>query len=132
MNGVIGIILAILGIEDVRKQKISVWVLFGLFLAGAIYGIYRNSFLQCILGVLPGLFLVLLSLWEKRVIGMGDAVVAVAYGVVYGWQHTCLWLMFSFFVAAVVGLFFRLFFKKRPKQMAFIPFMAIVHAGMML
>jgi len=132
MNVVIGSVLLLLGLQDVRSQKVSIWVLYGLMIAGSIYGLWQRPFSQYLLGCLPGLFLLLFALWQKQVIGMGDAFVAVAYGMVYGWRQTCLWLMFGFCLAAVIGLFFRLFCKRRLVQMPFIPFLAVVHMGLCL
>ena len=126
----INVILVLLAIEDIRTRKVSLWFLLIALLLSAIYGLRQHSYLQCLLGLLPGIGLVLLAWLQKETIGIGDGLIAMSYGMLYGWKHTCLWLLFSFLLVAVVGVFWKVVSKKRKIQMPFIPFMAVVHMGM--
>lgn len=127
-----GIVLIILGIEDLRTQKLPLRLLLALLLVACIYGVCNIPISQCFLGALPGLFLLLLAFLQTEIIGVGDGLISVAYGMVFGWRDTCIWLMYSFFLVAIVGIFLKVFQKKRVVRLPFVPFMALVHVGMSL
>ena len=51
---------------------------------------------------------------------------------IYGWEKTCVWLMNSFLLAAVVGMIMGCTYKTNKKELPFVPFMTVVHYGMFL
>lgn len=126
------VILVLLGIEDLYTQKLSLWSVIGILISSAIYGVCCFPIAQCILGMLPGVCLLIISLLQPQTLGAGDALVTIIYGLVFGWFHTCIWLMWSFLVAAVVGVFWKLWHKGRKIRLPFVPFMALVQMGMCL
>jgi len=132
MNLLTSIVLLLFGIEDLRSRKISLWFLGLTILVAGIYGVYQYGIGHSTLGSIPGLLLFLLALLQKECIGMGDGLLAIAYGVLYGWRRVCVWLMFSFLLVAVVGVFVKVVTRKRKVQLPFIPFMGLVHMGMCL
>ncbi len=129
MNALTGIILTVLGVEDLRTKTIPVWLISVMILAAAVYGVCTQPILICAAGMLPGLFFVLLSFFGTE-IGMGDGLITLAYGFLYGWKRTCLWLMYSFLFAAIIGLMWKVLCRKNKVTLPFVPFMAIVHMGM--
>lgn len=132
MKALVSMILIVLGIEDLRTRKISFWLLIALLILSAIYGVMHFPLMQCFFGVLPGLSLLLFAWMQKEAIGLGDGLITVGYGLIYGWRQTYVWLVFSFLLVAMVGLFWKAISKKRKLRLPFIPFMAVVHMGMNL
>lgn len=132
MKGLTIVIFVLLGIEDLRTKTISLWLIVLAVFGSIIYGVYENGVIQSLIGMLPGILLVGLSFLQPEALGKGDGLIAIAYGNIYGWRNTCLWLMYSFLLVATIGLFARLVCPKSKKQLPFIPFMGIVHMGMCL
>ncbi len=129
MNVIVGMVLVLLGIEDMRTKKLPIWAVGTVLVAATVYGICNISIWQCFLGMLPGTLLIALSLLGAQ-IGMGDGLITLSYGVVYGWYHSTIWIMFSFFLVALIGLLWKLLCRKKKLELPFVPFMAIVHIGM--
>ena len=65
-------------------------------------------------------------------LGIGDGILSVMYGMIYGWKRTSIWLMNSFLVAAVIGMIISCMCKKRRIELPFVPFLTAVHIGMYL
>lgn len=58
--------------------------------------------------------------------GLGDVKLAIAGGLILGWQSTLFWIVTSFMIGAVVGMMLLAMGKtKFGKQIAFGPFMVI-------
>lgn len=132
MKALVSVILILLGIEDLRTQKISFWLLIVLIILSTIYSLIKFSPLYCLLGALPGAALIAFAWMQQKAIGIGDGLITMVYGLIYGWRHTCVWLMFSFLLVAVVGLCWKAISKRRELRLPLIPFMAVVHMGMCL
>ena len=132
MNLLVGAILVAFGIEDFRAKKISTWLLVLCVFVAGVYSIHRNGVWHSMLGIIPGVVLLLLGFLQPEMIGKGDGLLSIAYGSLYGWRKATLWLVFSFFAVAVVGVFVKVFPRKRNLQLPFMPFMCIVHWGMCL
>ena len=133
MNYVVGGCLMVLSIEDIRKRLLPVWVLVILLLSSMVYGVRQHAGLfEIICSVFPGVWLVVAALLLPQSIGLGDGMLSVCYGLLYGWKRTCIWLMLGFFLTAVFGLTLKLFYKRKHICIPFIPFLTIVHVGMSL
>ncbi len=133
MNYIVGGCLAVLSIEDIRKQKVPVWSLVILLFSSIMYeALQQVSIIEAVLGAFPGILMMVLALLLPQSLGIGDGMLSVCYGLLYGWRRTCIWLMVSFLLAAVFGLFLKLFTKRRHISIPFIPFLALVHMGMNL
>ena len=133
MSYVVGGCLAVLSIEDIRKQVLPVWVLVMLLLSSMVYGVGQHAgLLEIIFSAFPGILLVVEAVLIPKSIGIGDGILSVCYGLVYGWKRTCIWLMLGFLLAAVFGVVLKLFYKRRHIRIPFIPFLTIVHVGMSL
>ena len=133
MNYIVGGCLAVLSIEDIQKQKVPVWALVILLFSSILYGALQQvSIIEAVLGTILGILMVVLALLLPQILGIGDGVLSVCYGLLYGWRRTCIWLMLSFLLAAVFGLLLKLFTKRRHISIPFIPFLFLVHMGMNL
>ena len=108
------------------------WVLLIGGVGAFIYGVKNLSIGAVFVGCIPGVLMILVSKVMSQSIGMGDGILVVLYGMVYGWEKTCMWLMNSFWLAAVIGLIIGWIYKKSKMELPFVPFMAVVHLGMCL
>ena len=121
-----------LSIEDIRKRKLSVWIL-GIGFAGSVlYGFVHNGLFEVLTGIIPGVFLFILSILLPHSVGLGDGILTIIYGVVYGWKQVCFWLICGFLLAAVFGVYISLFRKGMCRMIPLVPFLTLVHVGMCL
>lgn len=132
MNWLVSAVLIWLGLEDLRKKAVTLWGVVIVVVAAGFYGVWRNGFLYSVLGAIPGIVLFFLALIQSEVLGKGDGILACGYGMLYGWRRVTFLLLYSFLLASVVGLFMKIVSRKRKVQLPFIPFMGMVHMGMVL
>lgn len=118
-----------LSVEDIRHQKVPLWILVISVISGIIYGLVKEDVIMMAVNLVPGLILCILSAALPECIGMADGVVTIFYGLIFGWQKACLLLMAGFWTAAIVGIFWRCYTKRRDVQIPFIPFLALAHVG---
>ena len=128
---VMGCLIA-LSLEDIRKKRVSVWLLAVAIIAGFVYALIKQRGWSILADVMPGLILCLIAIAFPDLLGVGDGLIGIAYGLVYGWLKTCLWLMFVFTLAAVTGMLICIRSKGKRIRIPFIPFLTIVHVGMCL
>ncbi len=132
MNYLVGGYLIGLSIEDIKKQKLTIWMLLIFLVGGIAYGLMHIREQNLFLSIVPGMLLCALALQLPNSVGIGDGLLAIAYGSVYGWRKTCIWLMISFLLAAVFGLVHCFRRHRKDLKVPFVPFLAIVHVGMCL
>lgn len=132
MNYIVGGFFSFLSIEDFRKKALPVRVLLIGGVAALIYCIKFLSIEAVVIGCLPGVLMVIVSKVLPKSLGMGDGILVIWYGMLYGWEKTCVWLMNSFLLAAVVGIIIGCICKNNKKELPFVPFMTVVHFGMFL
>ena len=132
MDYIAGGFLAFLSMVDFKKKEIPVWMLLFGGIGVLIYSIKNLSMGAVLIGCFPGTLMILVSKLLPESLGMGDGVLVVLYGMVYGWEKTCVWLMNSFFLAAVIGLIIGCIYKRHKMDIPFVPFMTIVHLGICL
>ena len=78
------------------------------------------------------LILLIFSVLMPKGIGIGDGILAIIYGIVYGWMRTCVWLIAGFLMAAVFGVFCYLFQRAKSMLIPLVPFLMLAHVGMCL
>ena len=132
MNYFVGGFLSFLSIEDLRKRALSVWMLLIGGIGALIYSIKFLSIEDVVIGCIPGVLMIMVSKLLPKSLGMGDGVLVICYGMIYGWEMTCVWLMNSFLLVAVVGMIMGCICKNNKKELPFVPFMTVVHFGMFL
>lgn len=121
-----------LSVQDVLKKQLSLWILILGGIGSAVYGVLCMGLPKAAVAMIPGVILIGLSLLMPRSIGIGDGMLSVIYGLVFGWRRTCIWLMLGFLLAAVFGVLSCFFRKEKHVAIPFVPFLAAVHVGMCL
>ncbi len=130
MNYIMTGYLLILSAVDIRYKKVPLAVIFCPMLFAGIYCIIYGDVTDIILGLFPGVCLCLVSLGLPGSLGMGDALLGITYGMLYGWKRTCLWFMFGLLSAAVIGVCtYPRKNHRNKKELPLIPFLTIVHIG---
>lgn len=124
--------LTILSFQDICQKKVSVWLLVIAVVSSSIYALVYQGNWRVFLDILPGSILCLIAMSVPKSLGMGDGIVGIIYGLVYGWLSTCICLSLAFVLAAVAGVIVCIGRIRKRIQIPFIPFFALVHAGMHL
>ena len=134
-RGILLGMLALYGVEDLRKKTISARYL-PLF---AIAGMGLRLFLQnlsvvsILLGMAVGLAMMGLSVLTRGSIGMGDGMLLVVSGVFLGGATNVELLFTGLFYAAVFSLGILVFGKrKKYREIPFIPFLFLGYMTMVL
>lgn len=124
--------LCLLSIVDIKYKKLPLWSLMLGVLGSMIYSVETFGIATMFFLMLPGIFLSIVAIVLPQSIGIGDGIIAVMYGMVYGWRKLSIWLMLAFGLAAITGVCYHLFSSKRKSMMPFVPFLGVVHIGMCL
>lgn len=132
MDYIAAIVLSCLGVKDMKERELSLHVLSGVLFFAILFSLKITHWKLLVLGSLPGLVLCLLSFLFPQGIGLGDGMIVISYGLVYGWKRTCIWLMLSLLLAAVVGSIYYLKSRRKQIQLPFVPFLFITHIGLCL
>ena len=83
---VITIFLILSTLLDLRKKEVNISLCVGVALLGLIYEIFisKAELLSVILGIIPGIFLILTSMATNEEIGKGDAAILCTIGIYLG------------------------------------------------
>ncbi len=127
--------LTMFSVEDMRKKRISLWLVLVFLAAGIIFQAVTGklTFLEVLGGASLGIFLLGISRATHEAMGYGDGLIFLATGVFLGiWENFQL-LFTSLVMACIFSAIQMLFRKKSGKdEMAFVPFIWIsylVHLG---
>ncbi len=121
--------LLVLSIYDVRERKVPLVLLAAGGCAAVLGGICSGltgavSWLQLLLGVLPGVFLLAVA-WITRKAGYADGIVLLLLGVLEGYQQGVVLLCVSLLLLSCVVMLLLLLRKVgRNTEMPYIPFLA--------
>ena len=132
MDYIVGGFLAFLSIEDIRKRALPVWILLTGGLGVLIYSIKNLSIGVVVIGCVPGILMIVISKLLPKSLGIGDGVLVLGYGMIYGWEKACVWLVNSFWMVAIVGVIIGCIHKNKKIEIPFVPFMTAIHFGMFL
>ena len=121
--------LLILSIYDIREKKVPV----SLLAAGGIGGLAvigygcimgENHLWHQVLGILPGVFLVIVA-WITKKAGYADGILLGILGIIEGYRVGCLVLCFSLLILSGASIIL-LFLHKvgRQTQIPYIPFLS--------
>ena len=128
--GIFLIYLLILSIFDIRERRISVLLLAaGSIFTGIVvtYELFAGyiSWLQPVLGSLPGIFLLLVA-WFSKKAGYADGVVLLWIGVLYGYREGLSILGVSLFLVSMTSVLLLILRKvKKQTRIPYIPFLAV-------
>ncbi len=124
------IALLVASVQDIKSKKISLFLitLCGILaiiagLGGVLAG---ESFVVTVITMIPGILLVLLSISTQEGIGIGDGLMVMALGPVFGMEKTLLGLMVSMLLTSIVSIGILASQRGTKKTcMPFIPFLTI-------
>lgn len=123
--------LFVLAVIDVKKKKIPVWFVgvfsMVLFIIRFIEGI---SLLDFVVGLLPGVVLLILAVCSREKIGIGDGLVLCALGIGYSLKDIVGILGVSFFITAIWAI--ALLILKRANRKTELPFLPCLFIGYLL
>ncbi len=122
---VITIFLILSTLIDLRKKEVNISLCISVALVGLIYEIFisKTDILSIILGILPGIFLMLTSIVTNEEVGKGDAVILSTIGIFLGLKKTILVLIYALFSTIIIGGILLLIRKKNKKyKIPFVPF----------
>lgn len=134
---VLGIFLAIASYMDIKYREISILLCIIFMVMGLGMGIAEcicqaecickaGCIKQMIISTIPGVIMLFVSKVTNQGIGMGDGTVAIAIGVLLGYEKTVLALLVGFMIAGVISIIL-LVFKKATKsyELPFIPLLSV-------
>ncbi len=121
--------------KDICQKEIAP----GAVIMGTAYGFFhqiafqKTDPAQILIGVLPGLCFLALSLLTGGAIGFGDGLVICMGGLYYPLQMVLYWLFYAFSLCAIFGSML-IFCKKggRKTELAFVPFLTLAAFGVCL
>ena len=122
---VITIFLILSTLLDLRKKEVNISLCVGVALLGLIYEIFisKAELLSVILGIIPGIFLILTSMATNEEIGKGDAAILCTIGIYLGLKKSILVLIYALFMTVIIGGILLLIRKKNKKyKIPFVPF----------
>ncbi|MDD6293149.1 MAG: prepilin peptidase [Lachnospiraceae bacterium] len=122
---VITIFLILSTLLDLRKKEVNISLCVGVALLGLIYEIFisKAELLSVILGIIPGIFLMLTSMATNEEIGKGDAAILCTIGIYLGLKKSILVLIYALFMTVIIGGILLLIRKKNKKyKIPFVPF----------
>jgi Flp pilus assembly protein, protease CpaA len=126
---IIGGLLFLAGITDIRKQMVSrrlLWILFLVCLITVPF-MTNHNILSIVGGIIIGFCTIGISIASKEQIGKGDGIVITAIGLVFGARRCLIVVCIASFLMAVVAIGIVLF--RRGNRQTRLPFLPAVFAG---
>jgi Type IV leader peptidase family. len=112
-------------VVDYRTKSLSVIYLYGMVIMGIIFGIIeRSSFSsEILLGLLPGIVIVILAFVSKEKIGYGDGILLLSIGGFLGYLNCIIIMMYSLLFSAVISIITFIKRRNRYEEIPFVPFL---------
>lgn len=124
--------LAGLSWEDMRKQQLHGWAILLLGISGmtiSLLGLLENP--VWFLGLLPGIFMLILAWSTRESIGYGDGLVILGMGCFYALGEIMGIVMIAITIAGITALGLLVFgHKNRRSEFPFVPFLLGAHLVM--
>ena len=125
------ILTLVCAVYDVRKKRIPILpIVFGILFAAIvrIRHIWAGeaAFLEIILSILPGIFILTVGFCSKEKVGYGDGILLVMIGLMTGFLF-CLGVLCISLAGSCIYALFLLVFQKAEREAAFpfVPFLAL-------
>jgi leader peptidase (prepilin peptidase)/N-methyltransferase len=126
---IIGGLLFIAGITDIRKQMVSrrlLWILFMVCLVTVPF-MTENSILSIIGGLAVGFCAIGISIASKEQVGKGDGIVITAIGLALGARRCLLVVCIASLLMSLIAIVILLF--RRGNRHTRLPFLPAIFAG---
>lgn len=121
-----GLFLGICSFQDMRMRRLSVRILLCFGILGLIVDIcFRTALILCIIGMLPGISLLLLGRASRQQIGYGDGFAVMVIGLLLPGKEAMAVLLVGLFLCACSSIVI-LCIGRAGKQsvLPFVPFLA--------
>lgn len=117
------IFLGICTVTDLKKRSVYIGVLIPFLITGAALFILKGQVGEGIIGMAPGLLLLLISFATKGAFGAGDALVLIVTGSFLGIGRNISLFFLSLILSALFSIGLMVFGKcKKEKEFPFVPF----------
>ncbi len=122
------ILITFLGIcsyTDIKGKYILVKISIIYGILGIVYGFcFENrGILEILIGIVPGIIVLIISVITKESIGKGDALIILVMGIYTGIVNNLIVFIYALFFTVIVGIILLLIMKKGRKfRIAFAPF----------
>lgn len=130
INSMIGILLLVCAIQDIRKKKIFLWfiILGAILISSCVFFYNALSIVDIIGGVAIGAIVMVISIATDGKIGLGDGMLLIATGIGLGFWNNLELFAISLFMAAIVSIgLLILQLADRKKSIPFVPFLLLGH-----
>ena len=125
-NIVLLIYLILCTISDIRYKKISLIQSLCFFIIGILFQIYFGSLsFHTVISLIPGIFLILLSMVSSGQLGPGDGIMVTICGLYLGFIEIPAIILISCFVVIIYAIILGFIRKKRIKAVPYAPFLFI-------
>ncbi len=130
IEGILGILLLVTSLQDVRTKKINLWIIAVgavLICAGVPFS-HSISIVDRAIGTLVGVGIIITSKATGGKIGMGDGYLLCVSGICLGFWGNMELFAIALFAAALVSIILLLFrLADRKKSIPFIPFLFVAY-----
>lgn len=118
--------LAILSIRDIQRKEFPVGVIWGGLGVGLIWVIIKGDWIATLLGIIPGVLLILMGFLTREKVGYGDGVLLIVVGLIMGWPGSLVVYMLAQFGVLFYAILL-LIIKRAPKdvKIPFAPFLTV-------
>lgn len=123
-----GIFLGICTYIDLKRKYVNIYICLIFSIAGVMYKcIFENStLLSLLVAIIPGIFLMLVSIISKESIGKGDAIVIGTIGLYIGGINAVIVLFSGVIASCITGIIYIVIMKKeKGYRLPFVPFLAL-------
>lgn len=132
---IIGILIAVMlvinTVLDISQQEVSVTLCMVIAILGSLALLIsgaRNIW-QLVLGLIPGLFIILVSIISKGRIGMGDGIIVTAMGILWGIESVFTSLFLGMCMVGLISIVMLGTGKWQiSKRIPFVPFLSVASA----
>lgn len=119
-----------LSVWDIRKKELPATLLLTGLGVSLVYGVWNGEGVRLLVGLLPGMLLILMGFLTREKVGYGDGAMVIVIGLVTGWPGC-----FLIYLIAQFGVLFWaavLLVCKRADRNMKIPFAPFLTAGILL
>lgn len=132
---IIGLLLAVMlvinTVLDISHQEVSVKLCLGISILGSFILLITGAknIWQLALGLIPGLFIMLVSIISRGRIGMGDGIIIMAMGILWGLESVFASLFLGMCMVGTISSIMLVTGKWRiSKKIPFVPFLSAASA----
>lgn len=129
------IILLLFSIQDIRKKMLNSRTLFAFAIIAVMISIFVQdvSWAERVLGLLTGLFFILISKLTSGQIGIGDGLLISITGFALGFWNNFWMICYGFFLVAIYSILLLIIcWSNKKRKIPFIPFLFLSYTGMYL